>query len=527
MVLSRVTGVVRLAVLASTLGVAETRLADTYNLANTAPNILYELVLGGVITSVFVPVFVELLAKEKPQRAWESISAILNLSLLALTAVAVIGMIAAPWIAHFYAGRLEGAEAVQQQEAITFLLRLLIPQVVFYGIYFIVSAILNVRGQLVLPMYTPILNNIVLIGVLLIFRAQYGLVSLSSVTKDQLLLIGLGTTASVAPMGLLLLPSLRRLGGYMFTIRIDPAILKRLIRLSGYIIGFVAANQVGYVVVQWLANGTRGGYTAYIAAFTFFLLPVGLFVVSLTTAIVPSMSTHAVAGRWDEFRADISLAIRAVLFLMTPAAVGFLVLGGPLVDLLLKHGVVTGGSTKLIQEVLMFFVLGLVQFSIFQVLVRAFYTVQDAKSPFIIMCVVVALHTAINIPLYYWIGVKGLAAGQAISYTVGILMQTKMLERHAGTLDFKRIVNTGARVLTASAAMGAVAWLSHEGLEASIGSSSGGDSILGQTVMLGLPTVLGVVSYLAFAAALKVEEIGFIRALVLRRPSGVEDPATL
>ncbi|MEA2461782.1 MAG: putative peptidoglycan lipid flippase [Actinomycetota bacterium] len=514
-VISRLTGVVRLAVLAATLGVAETRLADTYNLANTAPNILYELVLGGVITSVFVPMFVELLEKEKRDDAWRSISAILNVCLVALAVLAVVGMLAAPLIARFYSSRLEGAEIEEQRAAITLLLRLLIPQVVLYGIYFITSAILNANRRFALPMYTPIINNLVLIAVLIFFRNEYGLVTLTSVTTTQLLVIGIGTTVSVAPMGLLLLPTLRRLGGYSFTLKIEPVLLKKLGKLSAYVIGFVAANQIGYVVVQWLANGTKGGYTAYIAAFTFFLLPIGLFVWSLTTAIVPSMSSHAVGERWDDFRNDVSLAVRAILFLMVPATVGFLALGAPLVDLLLKHGVVTGGSTKLIVDVLSFFVLGLVQFSVFQVLVRAFYATQDARTPFLINCVVVALNTAINIPMYYWIGVKGLAAGQAIAYTVGIALQAKTLGRRSGGFDSKRIYATAARVMPAAAGMGAVTWLAREGIERTIGS----DSLVQQVITLGVPTAVGVASYLALATLFKVEEMSFVKGLLLRRPN--------
>lgn len=512
-VVSRLTGVVRLAVLAATLGVAETRLADTYNLANTAPNILYELVLGGVITSVFVPMFVELLEKEEREEAWRSISSILNLCLLGLAAVAVIGVLAAPWIAHFYASRLEGAESAEQQAAITLLLRLFIPQVVLYGVYFIISAILNANRRFALPMYTPILNNLVLIAVLIYFKEHYGLVTLTSVTTTQLLVIGLGTTASVAPMGLLLIPTLRKLGGYRFTLSIDRALLKKLGRLSVYVIGFVAANQIGYIVVQWLANGTKGGYTAYIAAFTFFLLPIGLFVWSLTTAIVPSMSSHAVGERWDEFRADVSLGVRAILFLMLPATVGFLTLSGPLVDVLLKHGVVTGSSTKLIVDVLTFFVLGLVQFSIFQVLLRAFYSAQDARTPFLINCVVVALNTAINIPMYYWIGVKGLAAGQALAYTVGVGLQGHALSKRAGGMDLARIGNTAVRVLPAAAGMGLIMWVAREGIE----NVASGGSLASQLLILVVPSLAGVAGYLALATMLKVEELGLVTALLFRK----------
>src|SRR5688572_9932133 len=130
-VLSRVTGLARLAAIAAALGVAESRLPDAYNLANTAPNIIYELVLGGILTSVFVPVFVELLEKEGRERAWEVGSAIINLSMLVLIAVTAIGIVAAPAIARFYTLAVDGNEAVMQQRVLTFLLRLFIPQIIF------------------------------------------------------------------------------------------------------------------------------------------------------------------------------------------------------------------------------------------------------------------------------------------------------------------------------------------------------------------------------------------------------------
>ncbi|MDQ3951685.1 MAG: hypothetical protein M3279_01795, partial [Actinomycetota bacterium] len=283
-VLSRVTGVLRLGLLTWTLGVAETRMTDTYNLANSAPNVLYELVLGGVITAVFVPIFVEL-ADTRPDGS-RDISGIVNVCLVGLTVIALAGILAAPLIARFYSTSLTGAEAAAQQRAITTLLWFFLPQIPLYGVYFLGSAFMNVRKRFVLPMFTPILNNLVLIAVLLVFAVLYDEVDLESVTTAQLALLGLGTTASVAPMGLLLLPSLRRLG-YRWEWRFDRALWRRVARLSGYAIGFVAANQIGFLAIQKIANESQGAFTAYTAAFTFFLLPVGLFVWSITTALAP------------------------------------------------------------------------------------------------------------------------------------------------------------------------------------------------------------------------------------------------
>lgn len=512
-VISRVTGVLRLAVLAATLGVTETRFTDTYNLANMAPNILYELVLGGVITAVFVPVFVELLHKDDPEQAWRDLSGIVNWSLLGLTLLAIVGMIAAPWIAEFYASRLGGELAREQERVITFLLRLFIPQVVFYGIYFMGSGLLNAHKRFALPMFTPIANNIVLIVVLIVFHQAYGLVEIDSVTTSQLLLLGLGTTASVMPMGLLLLPSIRKLGGYRFTLSVDRALVRRLVGLSAYITGTVAANQLGYLVVQWLANARQGGYTAYLSAFAFFLLPIGLFVWSLTTALAPTLSRNALIADWDAFRSDLSTGLRATTFLTLPATAGFLLLGQPLVEAFLRHGVVTAGSTELIVDVLTFLVLGLVQFSLFQVLTRAFYAMQNGRTPFLVNCLVIGVNVAINIPMYGWLGIKGLAAGHAIAYTLGVLLLTKALSRRIGELDLRAIGRSFVRMAGATLGMSALVWAIERSVQAWLGSSG----TIAPLVSLALATFLGGASYLALAALLRVEELDYVRNVLARR----------
>lgn len=509
-VLSRVTGVFRLALLGATLGVVETRLTDTYNLANTVPNIVYELVLGGVITAVFVPIFVELLdTREDGDRA---VSGIFNLCLAGLTALALIGMVAAPLIARFYASALSGVESAEQQRAITVLLRFFLPQLPLYGLYFMGSAYLNVRKSFVLPMFTQVVNNIVLIGVLVAFNLLYANVDLASVTDTQLAILGLGTTLSVAPMGVLLLPSLRRLG-YRWQWHFDRVVWRRMASLSGYAIGFVAANQVGFLVIQWLANRRQGGYTAYVAAFTFFLLPIGLFVWSITTAMAPLLSRTAMRPGREGMVDAVSLAVRATLFLMVPCTVGFLVLGEPIVELLLEHGRVTQASTDLIARILSFLVLGLVQFSIFQVLIRASYAMKDARTPFFVNAAIIALNIALNVVMFRWMGVTGLAAGHALAYTVAIALQGRVLWRELHGLDLPRIARSFTRIAVAALGMGALVFVAARLLGGVLDDAG----LAGLAVSVTALTALGGAAYLWLASLLKVEEIAFVRNALGRR----------
>jgi putative peptidoglycan lipid II flippase len=514
-VLSRATGVMRLATVTAALGILESgRLADTYNIGNTAPNIIYELVLGGVLTSVFVPVFVELLEKEGRARTWEVASAVINVSLVILTATAVLGILAAPLIARFYAVRA-GAEAALQRDILTFLLRLFIPQVIFYGLYACLSGLLNAHKRFGPPMYTPVLNNLAVIAVFVGFYQAYGAINggLAQVTTFQLWLIGAGTTAGVAIQALALLPWLRGLGRYRLTLSLAHPSIRKLGRLSTFVIGYVVANQIGYLIVQWLANGQQGGYSAYVAAFTFYMLPHGLFAVSLITALLPGMSEHAYNQHWDLFRGRLSTGVRATFLLILPAAVGYFVLAEPIIRLFLEHGVVRAASVELVAGVLRFFVLGLVPFSLFQLLLRAFYALQDTKTPFVVNCGAVALNTAVNVPMFLLLRVEGLAAGHAVSYVFGAAVLTRVLAKRIGGIEGGRIARSAARIAAAGVGMGVCVWLVGTIVERVLGPLG----LLGQVAAVLVPVGVGVVTYWGLATLLGVEELDFVRTLLGRR----------
>jgi putative peptidoglycan lipid II flippase len=314
-------------------------------------------------------------------------------------------------------------------------------------------------------------------------------------------------------MALAQIPFLRGLGSYRATLSVAHPSLKKLARLSVFVIGYVVTNQLGYLFVQWLANEQTGGYTAYVSAFTFFMLPHGLFAVSLITALLPGMSADASHGRWEEFRRRLSTGIRTTILLVLPAAVGYLVLGEPVVRILLEHGVMTARSTELVAGVLGFFVLGLVPFSIFQLFLRAFYALQDTKTPFKINVVAVAFNTAANIPLFLWLGVKGLALGHALSYLLGVILQARALRPLIGGLDGPRVLRSVGKIALAALVMGALVW----GSSATLQRALEPEGLLEQSVALLGPIVLGVVSYLGMALALGVEEVSLLKDLVARR----------
>ena len=510
-VLSRVTGLLRVVAIAAALGVAESKLPDTFNLANTAPNIIYELILGGVLTSVFVPVFVELIEKEGRERAWQVASAIVNVCIVILVAITTLAVLAAPLIARFYAVRCGGCEA-DQQEVMTFLLRLFLPQIVFYGIAAMTAGLLNANKRFAAPMYTPVLNNLAVIAVFIAFHQAYEKVTLETITSTQLWVIGLGTTGGVILMALAQLPFLRGLGKFHMSFSVGHPAVRKLIGLSVFVIGYVITNQIGYLIVQWLANGEQGGYSAYTYAFTFFLLPQGLFAVSIFTALLPSLSEHAVNERWDGFRERLSMGIRSTFFLILPAAVGYFVLGEAVVRIL-ERGVMTARSTELVAGVLRVFVVGLVPFSIYQLFLRAFYAMQDTRTPFLINSVTTVVNVIVNIPMFAAIGVEGLALGHAVSYLFGIAIQGFILARRVGGLDRKRVVDSGLRITGAGLLMGGIVWATSIGIERLVDPIG----LAQQSVVLLVPVAIGAIAYLGFAYLLRVSELDGVRSLVRSR----------
>ena len=510
--LSRITGLVRLAVVAYSIGIAETRLTDSYNLANTVPNIIYEVVLGGVLVSVFVPVFVELLEKEGNNKAWEVMSGIINFTLLVLTAIALVGVAAAPWIARFYASRLQGQDAQLQYETVVFLLRLFIPQVLFYALYFILAGVLNAHGRFAPGGFTPVLNNVVVIAVFIAFHQLYGSVTLRNVTETQLLVLGIGTTAGVAASGLALLPFLKGLGRYHRSVSVNHPSVRKLGRLSVFSLLLIATNQIGFLIVQWLANGQKGAFSSYLVAFTFFLLPQGLFGYSINTALLPGMSEAAAHARWTDFRERISTGVRSLLLLMLPTAVGFFVLGRPIVRLLLEHGVMHAHSTALVADVLRILAVALVPFALFQFFLRAFYALQDTKTPFFVNTLSVASAIAINLSVFHLWQVQGLAFGNAFSYVLAGVVLGLALHRRIGGLEIARMAASAGRIAAASAGMGLVLWLLVLLTDGLIDSAA----VLSQVLGLGVCVVGGIAVYLGFCRLFRVEELSFVKGLIRR-----------
>jgi putative peptidoglycan lipid II flippase len=516
--LSRITGFARVAAMAFALGVAESRLADAYNVANNIPNIVYELILGGILTSVFVPVFVQQMQSRSREEAWRSAQAVMTVAVVVLGIVMLAGILAAPWIVKLYTLRVPAADRADVQPLATFFLRIFMPQIALYGLGAVATGLLNAHRRFAVPMFAPILNNLVVIASFMLFALlptpEPGNPSPSNISTAQTLVLALGATAGVAAMTLALWPSLRRIG-FRFRWRLHwrNEAVRKLVRLSGWAVVYVAINQVGLLFVIILAGQEQGGYTAYQAAFIFFQLPHAIFSVSIMTALLPNLSEDWVREDRRDFRRDLAKGIRASAFVVVPATAGYLVLAEPIVRLLLEHGVATSQSTDLVASVLTFFAIGLFPFSAFMLFLRAFYAMQDTRTPALINLGAVAVNTGANFALFPILGVQGLALGHALAYTVAAVVAGLMIRSRLGGLEGRFLARGLGKIVAAAALTGAGAWAAARLMSEVFGT----DTFVDQLIQVGTGVLAGIIIFLGAAMLFRMEELTLVRRTLFAR----------
>ena len=239
----------------------------------------------------------------------------------------------------------------------------------------------------------------------------------------SLLLLGLGTTAGVAAMALALVPALR--GAHIrlrFLLSLKHAAVRTMLRLSGWTVGYVVANQIALWVVLVLANGVDGGAFAYLSAYAFFQLPHGLFSVSIMTAVGPDLAQAGARGDLAALRHRFAAALRLVLTVVIPAAAVYVALARPFVVALLQRGAFSPSDAALVADTLVGFAVGLPFFSTYLFALRAFYALEDTRTPFLLNC----LENAANIVLALWLfdelGIDGLAYAFSGAYALAAVV---------------------------------------------------------------------------------------------------------
>ena len=518
--LSRVTGVGR--VIALTLALGGGGFADAYNLANTTPNIIYDIVLGGVLSATFVPVFVDYLSTRRAKEAWQAISAVVTVTVTVLVVSSVAFFVLTPSIVDLYTVANHHADVHQQQAVAVFLLRWFVPQVACYGLIAVFTALLNARGKFAAPMFVPIANNLVVIGVLLWFHALVPHPSLASVDANHhgLVLLGLGTTLGVVVQAIMLVPSLLRADLHLrFLWQPANQAMRTITRLAGWTFGWVVANQVALVVVLALADGAKipGAVSSYTYAYTFFLLPYGVVAVSVMTAVTPSLSARWATGDLAGFRHRMAFGLRGILAIIIPSAVGMLILAHPLIDLVLGHGAETSADADSTGAALAMFALGLPGFCTFLYMVRVFQSMQDTRTAFRLYLVENGLNIVTALALVGPLGVRGLALSLSVAYTAAALLALAVVRIRVGGLGGPELTTPVKRVVGASGVM-AVATV----LALSVSAATSGFALLVRVVFA---VVVGGVAYVATAGLLGARTARRTREERARRARPDADPS--
>ena len=509
--LSRLTGMLRIVALTAVLG--GNAVSDAYLLANESPNIVYDLLVGGVLAATLVPLFTSFDADDDD----ESRNVVVTTAIAMIVAVTVIAVAVAPIIFGLFSRRIaDGVDPELFRSVGTALARIFLIQILFYGLTGLANAYLNSKRRFFAAAWSPILPNLIIIASLLSIPAstagEYQLTDVLDDTRLRLTL-GLGATLGIGAMALTLVPAAWRAGlRPVFVWNLKHPAVKKLLSLSFWTIGFVATNIVALIVIRNLTEPGSSGSTAYFAAFTFFILPHGLLGVSIATTFQPEMARAVSEKSRSRFIDSASLGIRMTALLTIPAGVGMFVLRRPLIGAALERGDFTAEDALAASRALGGLALGLGAFSIYFFALRAFYAHQDTKTAFKLNAFENLLNIVIGVALVGSFGILGLGASYAIAYVVAGLWALQVLSYKVPGFSLREILTSLFRMIVAAALMGESVWF----IVRSIGGNAGGGAFL----RLGVGAFVGIVVYGVLLAAMGAPELDALRRRLPARLSG-------
>lgn len=503
--LSRLSGLLRVAVFVYVVG--QGPFSDAYNSANQSPNAVYELLLGGVLSASLVPLF----TKHSEDGDDDATSAVVTVAVLAVTALTVVAVLAAPAVFHLFSFDVaDGVDADEYRRAGTALARIFLVQIFFYGISALANALLQARRRFFAAAWAPVLSNLVIILSLLAVRSTLDgrepqLVEV--LTDDRLRwLLGLGATVGIGTMAIAVLPALGSAGVRLrFLPDVRHPAVRSLVKLSVWTFGYVVANQVAVVVVQNLADPGSGQVNAYALAYIFFVLPHGLLAMSIVTTFTPEMASSVKRKDRAAFIDRTSMGVRLVALLTLPAAAGMFVLRRPLIGLL-DHGNYDPQDALLTSRALAGFAVGLVGFSVYLFVLRAFYAHQDARTPFVINLGENAMNIVLAFVLVGRYGVLGLALAFAIAYLVSAAWALQVLSYKVPGFSVRAVTGGIGKMVLAAVVMAEVMWL--------VAEAVGGNQGLAALARVTTAGVAGIVVYIALLTSMGVPELAQLRSRV-------------
>ena len=525
-IISRITGFIGGVIMIATLGTA--LLADAFNVANTMPNILYNLLVGGALTAIFVPQLVRAFDDTDGGHLFAS-RLVTTISGILLVLVA-IGVIFAPQLVYIYAPSFSTPGFETEREIAIAFTRYCLPQIFFLGLFTMLGQVANARGSFAPLMWAPIANNLVVIVVFSAFLLKWPSISVDSITDTQIQILGWGTTAGIILQALILIPVVKRSG-----IKIRPkwgvAGLGKSFSLAGWTLVYVLISQIGYLITVNVATTaavesakagitTGVGFTPFKNAYLIMLLPYSIVTISIVTALLPHMSKLAINKKIDDVKDQLLRAIKTVGVLTIPSSVAFL-LFGPLITEVLFFGIDKNDGIY-IGYVLSALSLGLVAFSINLVLIRGFNAFEDTRTQVWSILII----NIISVGLSYlflailpsdWVTV-GLGFAFSASYLIGLFITLRLLKKHTGVIHIREFIGQHGRLLSAAL----IAMLPIFAISQYFGWVGSDQSSVVRASELLFVIIAGALGYFFAAKALRITEVSGITALILRRNKAAE-----
>ncbi|MDX2527769.1 murein biosynthesis integral membrane protein MurJ [Streptomyces europaeiscabiei] len=520
---SRLTGFIRSAMIVSALGLA--LLGESFQVAYQLPTMIYILTIGGGLNSVFVPQLVRAM-KDDDDGGEAYANRLLTLVMVILGLLTALAMFAAPLLVRALSTPLAN-DADANDVAVTFT-RYFLPSIFFMGIHVVMGQILNARGRFGAMMWTPVLNNIVIIVTLGAFLWVYGSAADSGMTVESIppegeRLLGIGILLGLVVQALAMIPYLRETG-FRMRLRFDwkGHGLGKAAMLAKWTILFVLANQAGALVVTQLATAAvtetkiaGTGFSAYANAQLIWGLPQAIITVSLMAALLPRISRSAAEDDTGAVRDDISQGLRTTAVAIVPIAFGFVALGIPMCTLIFGSSG-TGAATNM-GFMLMAFGLGLIPYSVQYVVLRAFYAYEDTRTPFYNTVIVAAVNASASAVCFFVIparwAVVGMAASYGLAYMIGVGVAWRRLKKRlGGDLDGSKVMRTYARLSIASLPAALLSGAACYGISRTLGQGVGGSmlALVGGGIVL-----LGV--FFVAARRMRIEELNSMVGMVRGR----------
>ena len=511
-IISRATGLIRNLLLVAALGTG--LLGDAFNVANTTPNIIYNLLIGGALSAVFVPLIVQSFRQEDGGSAY--ISRLLSLIASALLFITIAAMLLAPLLISLYAPTFSGRS---RDVTLAFALYCL-PQILFYGLYGILGQVANAKEKFGPMMWAPIANNLLVIALFSYFISVTDEISLETISDPQIALLGLGSTVGIALQALILIPTLKK-SGLRLSFRRDwrGVGLDKAMRLASWAFIFVLVSQIGFLITVNLATRAavlaqeQGidygvGYTPYANAYLVMLLPHSIVTISIVTALLPGLSKLAFDKKLSEVRDQLSKALRLTAILTTPASLFFFFFAEEIASAIFFG--ISEQSAEYIGRVLAAMSLGLIPLSINLVLIRGLNAFENTKYQVISNLVINLVALTISIWAFLNLDVVditvGLGTALAISYWVGIVCTYYLLRRYSGPLNITSLLLFHSKValIALISCLAISSLLSRLDLEGNLFS-----------LLIVLLSTFAL--YLAIGRVLKVSEISQVLKVLLRR----------